>query len=228
MTIAILQNGIRRNFKVCQENHSKFYNILQDIYGIKVYDFYKSDSKQKQKFNSGGKIQLYDLLENSKNIEEDIFIKVRSDIFITTTAQQVIIKEIEKVISNQIDIIFLGTNIHNDYNQTYKIYEDTKSCSRLNDFVIIVRKSCLPNYDSIKNSLINGNDHISGNVYFHLLINDNVRASNVSTQIYIVRSEPKNVNDNWEIYYTWAQSYMYNAVKQHNWIRDKKNIIRAY
>jgi len=228
MTIAILQIGVKRSFKVCEENHNNFYNILRERYSIRIYDHYKSNDKGKQPFKSGGKIQVYDFINHCENIEEDIIIKFRSDIFITKTAQEVILNELVKVISNQVDLVFLGTNIHNDYKQTYKIYEDSRICPKINDFIIIARKSVLPKYEDIKDFLIKAKEDSSGNVHFHLIVKENTRSINISTQIYLVRKESKDPCDNWEIYYAWAQSYMYKAVIQHNWIRDNKNIIRCF
>ncbi|NBP58886.1 hypothetical protein EBU71_20540, partial [bacterium] len=175
-------------------------------------------------FKSNGKIQIHDFVVNSKNIEEEIFIKFRSDIFLTKTSQEVIFNEIEKVKSNQVDIVFLGTNIHNDYNQTYKIYEQTRSCPKINDFIIIARTSSIVDYEIIKKELIEFKEDLSGNVYFHLIVRGNTRASNVSTQIYLVRNEPNDPNNIWEIYHNWAQSYVYTATNQYNWIRDNRKI----
>jgi len=228
MTIAILQIGINRSFKVCEQNHNELYDIIKQRYGLKIYNHYKLSSNQAHHFNSVGKIQVHDFITHCENIEEDIIIKFRSDIFITKTAQTVILNELAKVVADQIDLVFLGTNIHNDCKETYKLYEDSRVCSRINDFVIIARKSVLPKYEDIKNSLSKANKDKSGNMYFHLIVKENTRSINVSTQIYLVRKEPKDPKDIWEIYHNWAEIYMYTATKQYNWVKDNKMIIRSF
>jgi len=155
-------------------------------------------------------------------------IKFRSDIFLTNISIDVLLTEIENVINNQCDIVFLGTNIHNDYDQTYKRYEDARTCARINDFIIIARKSCLPKFEEVYDTLKKESDNASGNVHFHQIIKPNVKAINVSTQIYLIRKNYSEPLDIWRLYYGWAESYMYKATAQHNWIRDNKEIIRAF
>ena len=226
--IAILQIGLRRKFEICENNHKQVYESLSNKYKTKVYDFYKDTAKTPNPFKSPGKIQVYDFMAGCEQIEEDVVVKFRSDIYITNIAKEVLLKEIDNVISGTADIVFLGTNIHNDYKETYKRYENARSCVKINDFIIIARKNSLKSKDLVTDELKNDIEGDSGNHYFHKIVLPNTKAINVSTQIYLVRKDFAEPIDVWSVYYNWAYSYVYKATKQHNWIRDNKSVIRTF
>jgi hypothetical protein len=226
--IAILQIGLRRKFNICINNHQSVYQSLSDKYGIKIYDFYKDNTNVPNPFKSPGKIQVYDFMSGCEQINEDVFVKFRSDIYLTDTGKQVLINEIDNVLSHKADVVFLGTNMYNDYKETYKRYDDSRTCKLLNDFVIIARKSKLKSKDLVTEELKHDREGDSGNYYFHKIILPDTCSVNVSTQIYLVRKEFSEPVDTWSVYYNWAYTYVYKATKQHNWIRDNKSVIRGF
>jgi|TARA_B110000503_G_scaffold29559_1_gene47489 hypothetical protein len=222
--IAIIFMGLKRFASTTKPNHKKVVDILEQKYNIALYNFYRTDAISECPFAEPGKIQVYEFLTLVDKVQEDIVIKIRSDLYFTDNAIDVLCQEIDNVVSNENDVAYLGIDFLNDYNQTYK-RENTKDVSKTTDFVIVARKSSLANTNDVLENMkpVKGK---SGNKTFLMILDTNTRAVKVSCQMYLVRKDYKSY-DNWQIYYDWCTEYKKSEQAQ-NWVKNNAAIIRSF
>lgn len=227
MAIGIVQIGLKRFYETAKANHKKLYDTLDKKYGIKVYDFYRDSADPNCPFYQSGKVQVYDYLKAKEIVEEDIFLKIRSDVYITHTAIDVICKEIDNIINGESDIVFLGIDFLNDYSAIHK-REDARTVKghKVTDFIIVARKNKIADTQTIIKALHQSVKDKSGNKTYNLIMAEGAKATKVSTQIYILRKN-YNIYDNWQIYWDWCSQYLKSPIAQ-EWVKNNPDIIRSF
>lgn len=227
MAIGIIQIGLKRFYETTKENHKKLYDILNTKYGINVYDFYRNSPDPNCPFDLSGKVQVYDFMKSKDKIEEEIVIKIRTDVYFTDTAIEVICNEIDNVLNYESDIVYIGIDFLLDYNTIHR-RENARTVKghKVTDFVIIARKNKLSNTDEVIEILKNSVKDKSGNKTFNLIMGTDAIATKVSTQMYLVRKDYKNY-DNWQIYWDWVSEYR-KADHAQEWVKNNPQIIRSY
>lgn len=227
MAIALMQIGLDRFINTTRENHKKLYTILDNKYGIKIYDFYRKGPNPKCPFNLSGKVQVYDYMTSKDQITDDIIIKIRSDVYFTDTSIKVICDEIDNVLLKESDIVYLGIDFLLDYNSKHR-RENARTVKghKVTDFVIIARKNKLADTDTVIEILKNSVKDKSGNKTFNLIMNEEAVATKTSTQMYLVRKD-YNTYDNWQIYWDWVKEYR-KADHAQEWVKNNAEIIRSF
>jgi len=225
MAIGIIQIGLKRFSETTKTNHKKLYDTLSKKYGISVYDFYRNSADPQCPFDQSGKVQVYDFFTACKKVNEDIVVKIRSDVYLTRNAIDVVCKEIDNVIAGETDVVYLGIDFLNDYNQTHK-RENARHCAKITDFMIIARKNKIANSDEIISAMKNNVKDKSGNKTFFLILGPDAVATKVSCQMYLVRKEYSDF-DNWQIYWDWCQQYRKSEAAQ-EWVKNNASLIRSF
>lgn len=227
MAIGIIQIGLKRFYDTAKANHKKLYDTLNKRYGITVYDYYRNAADPECPFDQSGKVQVYDFLRAKDTVKEDIFIKIRSDVYFTRTAIETVCKEIDNVISGESDIVFMGIDFMNDYNAIHK-REDARTVHghKVTDFVVVARKNKVADTNKIIELLKSSVKDKSGNKTYNLILTDTAIAKKVSTQMYILRKDYDQY-DNWQIYWDWCSQYLKSPVAQ-DWVKNNPEIIRSF
>lgn len=225
MAIGIMQIGLKRFYETTKSNHKKLYDTLAKRYEIKIYDFYRQGPDASCPFDQSGKVQVYDFFKGCKNVNEDIVIKIRSDVYLTRNAIDVVCKELDNVIAGESDIVYLGIDFLNDYNQIHK-RENARHCAKITDFLIIARKNKLADGEEIISAMKSNVKDKSGNKTYFLILGPDAIATKVSCQMYLVRKEYNNF-DNWQIYWDWCQQYRKSELAQ-EWVRSNAELIRSF
>jgi hypothetical protein len=225
MAIAITYIGQRRFQKTSEKNHRNFFELLQSKYKIKIYDFIKDAVDPNCPFTSSGGVQVWDFLKAKDNITEDIFIKIRTDVWITKSAETVILTYLDKVVSGELDMAFFGLDFLNCCNLI--CYEQpVQGLKKITDFIIIAKKSAIVENKIVINQLT-GPKHKSGNQMFRAVFNpESVKAVTVSCQLYLLRKD-YTVFDNWKMYKEWTDEY-HKSKESQAWVASNAEIIRTF
>ena len=225
MSIGVFYIGQRRFQKTSTPHHKVFLDSLAEKYDIKIYDFIKDKPDFNCPFDSSGGIQIWDFLQANGKITEEIVIKLRTDLWFTTSSIEVLLSYIQKVVNNELDIVFLGL----DFIKTpHKIYHESpaKGTKKIVDFVVVSKKSALADNDEIFSRLVKANQR-SGNLLFGLLPHTEAKAVSVSCQIYLLRKEYSQP-DNFQIYKEWTDLYSNIPRSSHEWVANNKEIIGTF
>ncbi|MEY4331386.1 MAG: hypothetical protein RLZZ196_124 [Bacteroidota bacterium] len=224
MAIGVVQIGLKRFYDSAKSNHQKLLNTLNSRYAINVYDYYRDADSPNCPFDLSGKVQVWDFLTARDKINEDIIIKLRSDVYFTQSSIEVICNEIDNVQRNECDVVYLGIDFMNDYNKVHK-REDARSVAKTTDFVVIARRSCLLDTDTVTESLKAVKDK-SGNKTFYAILTPEARAVKVSCQMYLFRKEYEQL-ESWQIYWDWCSEYKKSQEAQ-TWVYNNRDTINAF
>lgn len=224
MAIGIAYIGQRRFEKTSKPNHKKLFNRLSEKYQFKIYDFIKDSPNPECPFTSSGGIQVWDFLKAKDSITEDIIIKLRSDIWFTRSSMNVLIKYLDKVVSEEFDIVFLGLDFLNACDKLCQEYP-VHGAKKITDFVIISRKSAIVENEKVIFQ-ISGPKHKSGNQMFRAIVKPESKAVSVSCQMYLLRKDYENPNT-WQLYKEWTDEY-YKSQESQEWVLNNKEIIGTF
>lgn len=226
-SIGIIQIGLKRNLKIAEKNHKKLYELLQSKYNINIYDFYRTGPIENCPFNSSGRIQLYDFFTSAEKINDDIILKIRSDIFLTDSSIEVLCKEIDKILNNELDICYLGLAFATHYDKVCHIERVTNKI-KVPDFLVLARKNKLIE-DWLDSIYKNTDDSMSGNVTYLKIKKYDAIAYMVSCQMYILRLETPE-EDNWNLYYNSMdiERWRFKAPEAVEWVLNNKDIINKF
>jgi hypothetical protein len=227
MAIGLLLIGLKRYANTTRTNHEKLFSILEKRYGVKIYDYYRETEDPTCPFNNSGQIQVFDFLKGMKNINEQVLVKIRSDVYFTNSSIDVLIQEIENVISGESDIVYLGIDFKYHYDSVHR-REDARIThnNKVTDFVIIARKNKVANENSVMDLIRIYPQITSGNQTFLFIMSNFAIAKKVSCQMYLVRKDYFYL-DNWQIYYDWCMQYK-NSEKAQEWVKRNVSLIRSF
>jgi len=189
--IEIIYTGQKGFHSITEKNHSRLIKKIKSIDDVTVNWFTKPNAiRGTCPFDSTegrGAIQVWDLMDALGKVPNDIFIRMRTDLWFTSEATDIIIKELQEVISGNQDASFIGWMYKDwDFNQPFnKISTDGQS--HIQDFVIIGNKTKLAGLDTILERLNSRSmsKSQSGNKTFGDIIKDRSRAFTVKTHMYI-------------------------------------------
>jgi hypothetical protein len=225
MTVAVIFTGLKRFYNSTKSNHAGVLHALEKKYGITVYDQYRDTANPNCPFDQSGKVQVWDLLTARDQVNEDIIVKIRSDVYFTNSSIDVLCKEIDEVIAGNTDVVYLGIDFLHDYDKIHK-RENARDCKKVTDFVIVARKNSLDDTDKVTAVLSTAVKDKSGNKTFFNILRSEARAVKVSCQMYLVRQE-YNTLDNWQIYWDWCQQYRKSEQAQ-EWVKNNQQLIGTF
>lgn len=214
---------MNRFSSVTSENHNKMLDSLSREFEINVYNFLRNEPINGCPYTVGGNIQVYDFVKHCLTAtQEDIVIKVRSDIWFTDSSIDVLKQQLNDVINGIIDVSFLGLDLRNCVQYKFSLMPTLKLVT---DFMIIVYKSKIktPNeiYDTLKNHA-----HRSGNKAYKWILKESTNYRAISCQMYLVRKN-YSIPDKLTILQDWSSEYK-NITNSIDWISKNKNLIQDY
>ena len=207
MEIAIVYTGERRFEKQGRENHRLLWQELSEFISFKIIDKCK-DNRDNDQFQLSGPNQIWDFYKAIENIEEDIIIKMRTDIWFAKSSIPYIVNDILSVVNNQKDFILLGSELYNHYDVNYKTYPTfwpQQKKGKTTDFLLVTRKDALRYKDEIYKEL-SLEQSKSGNILWQRIKQPDKRGFFSCGQIYLLRNEYKS-KDDYYIAYQFSQHY---------------------
>jgi hypothetical protein len=227
MTIGVMFTGLKRFVNTTKSNHQQVLDILDQRFGIEIYNYFRDSADPACPFDQSGKVQVYDFLTGKDKVKQQVFVKIRSDVYFTGSSIDVLCKEIDAVLSHESDIVYMGIDFMNDYSAIHK-REDARTVHghKVTDFVIVARKDKVADTDTIIEMLKSSVKDKSGNKTYNLILTESAIAKKVSTQIYILRKEYSEC-DNWQIYWDWCSQYLKSPVAQ-DWVKNNADTIRSF
>ena len=220
MAIAVVYIGQRKFDKTSTANHQALIELLKTQHTVNVYDFTRPGPSTDGPFSSSGGIQVWDFLQAVKSVNEDIVIKLRTDLWFTRNSMSAVLSELNEIINGNNDVAFMGIDFTNHYDKLHERNDATNK--KVTDFAIIARRSSLDAEESIVTRL-NGPKHKSGNVMFKYILAPDARAVSVSCQMYLLRKD-YDAPSNWQIYSDWTSEY-YKSEAAQQWVANNKKFI---
>ena len=220
MAIAVVYIGQRKFDKTSTANHQTLIELLKTQHTVNVYDFTRPGPSTSGPFQSSGGVQVWDFLQAVKSVDEDIVIKLRTDLWFTRNSMSVVLSELNEVVNGNNDVTFMGVDFTTHYDKLHDRIDATNK--KVTDFAIIARRSSLDTEQSIVTRL-NGPKHKSGNVMFKYILAPEARAISVSCQMYLLRKE-YDAPDNWQIYSDWTSEY-YKSETAQQWVANNRKFI---
>jgi hypothetical protein len=221
MAIAVVYIGQRKFDKTSKANHQALIELLKTQHTVSVYDFTRSGPSIDGPFTSSGGVQVWDFLQAVKSVDEDIIIKLRTDLWFTTNSMSVVLSELNEIVDGNNDVAFMGVDFTNHYDKLHERI-DAAAFKKVTDFAIIARRSSLDTEESIVTRL-NGPKHKSGNVMFKYILAPDARAVNISCQMYLIRKD-YDTPSNWQVYSEWTSEY-YKSETAQQWVANNKKFI---
>jgi hypothetical protein len=199
--IDIIYTGQKGFYHITEKNHQLLFDKIKEISDIKIHWFTKPNQFRGvcpyDNTEARGSIQVWDLVDALKSTENNIFIKLRSDIWFTKESIDIIVKELSLILQSSQELSFIGWMYKDwDFNQPYSkisvVGED-----RIQDFVIIGNKNKLADADTIFSRLNSRRPgkNISGNKTFKDIIDDATKAFTIKTHMYLCRKEYKKIKE---------------------------------
>jgi hypothetical protein len=202
--ISVFYTGDRRhNEKIMEQNHFRFLKQIATIDHVDV-KFYTKDFAERGvcpfdeggddtrlRRGQGGAVQVWDFVTSVDRSPGEIVIKLRTDVWFTDSSIRVITQHLQDIVNNRSDIVFFGSDLVND-NQG-KEHEVIPIANgdppRIQDFVVIARKSSLePSYKVIEDLLnISPKKRRSGNKTFRDIVSSTAKASTVLCHLWLIR-----------------------------------------
>jgi len=206
--IGIMYIGQKRYVEMSENNHKKLISELEKIAPITIYNFTRDlDQPSGSPWPQGGAIQVFEFLEGIEKVNEDIVIKLRTDLWFTTSSIIALVEEVKLVYEKKQDASFMGCNWKDYIGHTYtKDHMDLHAMPQ--DFVVIVNKNILRTKKEIYKSINDINaaspkklEH--GNKPFGAIVKDTQRTYNIFVQIYLIRKHLDEPFDPWQVGYDY-------------------------
>ena len=126
--LAIFYTGdVRHNTEIAYANHKKLFKEIEKIVPINVYFFTRDDPKRgvcpydppeqidhdnAYRRGQGGAVQVWDFLRGVQRTTEPYVMRVRTDLWFTESAIEIICNEIKELIAGQGDIFYFLLAFH--------------------------------------------------------------------------------------------------------------------
>ena len=223
--ISVFYTGDKRgNPNVMQDNHNLFLRQLASLDDVQV-NFYTKDYEHRgqcpfdeggadtsYRRGQGGAVQVWDFYQSVARSSGDIVIKLRTDVWITNSAAQVILAHTKDVLDEKLDIAFFGSDLVNDNvgKDCEVIAIDRYDPARIQDFIIIARKDRLTPGDKVISDMLNMSPKKirSGNKTFRALVPNGANAATVLCHLWLIRKTYDSTPSDYEVASDYVQSYI--------------------
>ena len=228
--IAMTYTGdVRHNQKITKKNHELLLKKLNEICPVNVYSFTREDPNRgncpydpegpdpdnKYRRGQGGAIQVWDFMRAVQRTDEEIIMRVRTDLWFTPSSIDVICEQVKKFLDNEMDICYLGSDWINENAGKVNDVEVISPYvhTSVQDFVVIARRSALYSFDKVMEriNLVNPNKRRSGNKIFRYIYdseNKDLNVFRVLCQIWLIRQTYKDYPDDNIVCRDYIQSYI--------------------
>lgn len=228
MKISMVYTGdLRGNHLWMARNHLPLIMELQKICQVETLDFTKESDKRgnnpydhnepdiKYRRGEGGAVQLWDFLHAIENSDGDIIMKMRTDIWFEETAIQNIVEAVKRMINDELDAAFLGSDwLNGHHGQQCEIEDMTTGTKLTPDFCIIVRRGKIMPTERIKDRIERTpqQKRRSGNKTFCWLVRDDrdviARAKMIFCRIWLIRKTYEDWPEDHVVVRDYIQSYL--------------------
>lgn len=220
----------RHNLEISRINHQPLITGLQQLASTNVYDFTKGyagrgvcpfdeggEDTQLQRGASGA-VQVWDFATSVDRTTEEIVVKMRTDVWLTESSTKIILAHVRDILKDNKDIVFFGCDVVND-NQgiEHQSIEITRTDpARIQDFIIVAKRSCLPTTEKLVADLIPTvtTKRVSGNKTFRALVTPGTRAYTVLCHLWLIRKTYHWTPSDGEVYRDFVQSYIKRATQE--------------
>lgn len=187
MRLAIFYTGdLRHNTSLTYKNHKKLFEKIKRIIPFEVYYFTRNDLKRGQcpydsdqpdnvyRRGQGGAVQVWDFMRGVQRTNEEIVLRLRTDLWFTETSMDCICYELKEMIENRSGVAYFGSDWVNGtagaINIRLPVHIDSDSV--IQDFVVLARRDSLKDFDTVMSDLdkLNPNKRRSGNKTFRFII----------------------------------------------------------
>jgi hypothetical protein len=212
--IAIIYIGFDRFRDITRENHNRLFEKIKTVDDIKIHNFIKPNKRRPycvyDEHDARGAIQVFDLIWALNSIEETLFIKIRTDLWFSEDAMNIIVDELKRVKNNEQDLSLLGWHFHGwEFDQPYGKMTTAESGKHTQDFVVIAKKETLDSQDNIF-AKMNARDVgalYTGNKIIRDIVRDHNNAYTVKTHMYLIRDGITANSSIHDIVLTYMASY---------------------
>ena len=201
--IAIIYIGYPRFKEIGYKNHKKMIDRIDELYDLKIYDFtFPNIDRSDCFYKDSGRIQVYDFYTALDHVEEDICIKLRTDLWITDSAIDAILEELFLVTETTQDFSFCGMGLIRGsiefYKEKYFKLPVTKT-GKVLDWIIIANRNKLSSKEKILEQLDTSPKLIGGNKAFTILPVAGSNCAIVCCQIYLIRKTYDSIPDDCQV-----------------------------
>ncbi len=226
--IAIVYIGLSRFEEMGRENHKLLINKLKENWTVVEYNFIqprldRSNCPFPSNDTGAARIQVWDFYTALDSVQENIVIKLRSDIWFSQSSIGAVMAELNLIARGKQHISYMGCD--SSYNFSEKYVKDLTKKGKVLDLVIIVNKNKIRKKEVALLDLQKGKlAHLrSGNSTFKVLTTPRTVLSKVFCQIYIIRKEPEILND-WTVGWNFLDYYLADTVVEaKNWWENNKD-----
>ena len=211
-SIAIVYVGADRFPEIGLPNHEPLIEEIRKLLPTKVYSFtHGYELRGECPWPESGAAQVWDFMESVDRVTEDLIIKFRPDLWFTPSSQEAVLSEIRKIIDDELDASFMGSNWKEYLGHEYTVLP-VDQCATVQDFVVMARRSILMPKNSVHLSLhgTGSGKRSCGTKVFKSILQSYAIANNVLCQIYLVR-KTYDIVDPWQVGLDYILSYR----KQH-------------
>lgn len=190
MKLAIFYTGdIRHNTDLTYKNHKKLFEKIKRIIPFQVYHFTRNDPDRGEcpydppggdnvdtvyRRGQGGAVQVWDFMRGVQRTQEEIVMRLRTDLWFTESSMDCVCFELQQMIENKSGIAYFGSDWVNKtagaVNDRLSVHIDYDNV--IQDFVVLARRDSLKSFDQTINDLnkLNHNKRRSGNKTFRFII----------------------------------------------------------
>ena len=210
MKLSLVYIGLPRFEKLGRENHKSFIEKLNDIAEVTVYDYTQPKLDRTEcPFDVPSQIQLWDFYKILELVPDNIIIKIRTDIWFTENAVDIIISKIKEFNEKAWDILFISDDHENPNTELNFFIHPTidYKMSSVKDLIVVARKNKILSYDEyfIKSGSVK--KIYNGNLLFKCIISNFDQSYNLGTKIFLIKKEYNYYPNDVEIITDWASKY---------------------
>lgn len=237
--IAVFYTGdIRHNQDIAAANHELLIDRLRELGEVNVYRFTRDDPDRGlcpydppldindpdvvYRRGQGGAVQVWDFMRGVQRTQEPIVIRLRTDLWFTSSSIDTILAETQRLVDNEYGIAYFGSDWVNDTigATDLKLAVDVNYDPHVQDFVIVARRDSLKSFDEIMTHMdhVNPNKRRSGNKTFRFIVpnkqigdrvyQQTIKVYRILCQLYLIRQDYINYPSDNVVCRDYIQSYI--------------------
>lgn len=219
MKIALVYIGLPRFKNIGLENHKSFIDGLKSIADVTVYDYTQPNlDRSTCPTTIPAQIQVWDFYQTLKLIEEDIIIKIRTDVWFAENSANIILEKFNEFIINNLSVLYIGSDDEDPYTESNFFMHQVHVKYPVKDLIIIARKNKLLSYENFLRKSKFDKKQRRGNYLFRYIIADHTNCFNLGTKIFLIRQEYNNYPNDVTVVKDWAVTYKDGLCQYNKWI----------
>jgi hypothetical protein len=231
--ISIFYIGLDRFSQLTQANHQRLFDELAKIAPINIHKFLQPGFSRAEcpvtgGVGTAGGLQTWDFMKAVQQVNGDIVIKLRSDVWFCESAYQHVIDEVRAIMSNQYDVAYIGANAQANYDRPFVKWSAPEH-KKVPDFVIVARRSAVMDIDRVTKHLAEAGDVANGNKTFKIITKDLSRSVCINNYTFLIR-DARTPLDDWNIGLEFYKSYAHGGEAATHWVYTvarKKSYVKS-